>query len=71
MGEHAKAEKAPSRIRGYAKFVVALGGAVSAGATTLTLSDGPLTWQDWLNTAIAFGTALGVFGVSNEGKDKG
>lgn len=73
MGRHAEPDTQPSerKIRKYAKGIVSVAGAVSIAATTLTMQEGPLTWDDWINTGIAFLTALGVIGVRNKNKEKG
>lgn len=69
MGKHvAETEPVHLRVRRYAKGMVAIAGAIGTGAATLTIGDGPLTLEDYINMVIVTLTALGVIGVKNRTK---
>ena len=56
----------------YRKFLTALVGVVVAFATLVVTSEsGPITSSEWLSGGIGLATALGVYGVSNEGGEDG
>jgi hypothetical protein len=67
MGEHA-APEVPASWQKYAKFIVALAGAITATAAQIGLTGVPTTWEDWFTIAIYFVTAATVRQVPNKDK---
>lgn len=81
MGKHAHPDTAPmpvvvvpkttfwEKLDKYAKFMVALAGALAATGAQVGLVGTPNSWQDWVQIGIYFLTAAGVHTVPN--KEKG
>ena len=69
MGRHLKPDQAfIDKVKVYAKFIVAVAGAVGATATQIGIDGVPQTWQQWVPIGLYFLTALGVRQVPNEEK---
>lgn len=52
----------------YTKTIAAVVGALIAFATLVIMSEpAPITSAEWLSLAVGLATAVGVYGVSNEG----
>lgn len=67
MGDHsAKTQTVVATIQKYAKFIVALVGAIAATAAQVGISGTPTTTGEWATIGIYFLTALSVRQVPNK-----
>jgi hypothetical protein len=67
VGEHNKRKLSVwQRLDNYAKFLVALAGALMATAAQLGIMGVPNTWQEWGQIAVYYITAAGVRQTENK-----
>lgn len=67
VGKHSRIKLATlQRLARYKKFIVSVIGAIAAASTQIGIVGVPNTWEEWLQIAIYFATAGGVYQVKNK-----